>query len=157
LSSLGVTDAHRIGAAIEHLREHGPSLGWPRAASISRSRHHNMKEPRSAGGHLRALFAFDPRRRAVILLGGDKTKDWKGWYVRNIPLADKLYERHLRSIGKGRTVAGPNQNRREIREQRPLNEDRVAMYGRLMDAEDRLDAVRRRRGISETALGDALD
>jgi hypothetical protein len=36
----------------------------------------------------------------VILLGGDKTSDWKGWYKRNIPVADKLYERHLRSIGK---------------------------------------------------------
>ena len=34
---------------------------------------------------MRALFAFDPRRRAVMLLGGDKTNDWKGWYVRNIP------------------------------------------------------------------------
>ncbi len=60
-----------------------------------------MKELRSVGGHLRALFAFDPRRRAVILLGGDKTNDWTGWYKRNIPVADKLYDRHLRSIGKG--------------------------------------------------------
>jgi hypothetical protein len=59
-----------------------------------------MKELRSVGGHLRALFAFDPRQRAVILLGGDKNGDWKGWYMRNIPVADKLYERHLRSIGK---------------------------------------------------------
>jgi hypothetical protein len=100
-SRLGVKDAHRIGAAIEELQEHGPRLGRPRAASISGSRHHNMKELRSAGGHLRALFAFDPRRHAVILLGGDKTNDWKGWYARNIPLADKLYDRHLRSIGKG--------------------------------------------------------
>lgn len=100
-SRLGAKDADHIGKAIEHLREHGPGLGRPRAASIRGSRHHNLKELRSAGGHLRALFAFDPRRRAVILLGGDKTNDWKGWYVRNIPLADKLYDRHLRSIGTG--------------------------------------------------------
>jgi hypothetical protein len=59
----------------------------------------NMKELRSVGGHIRALFAFDPRRRAIVLLGGDKTNDWKGWYERNIPRADKLYDKHLRSLG----------------------------------------------------------
>jgi hypothetical protein len=45
---------------------------------------------------------------------------------------------------------------RAIRGQRPLNEERMAMYGRLMDAEARLDDVRRRHGVSDTALGDAL-
>jgi hypothetical protein len=105
-NGLSAKDAAHIGKAIEHLRVHGPSLGRPRADSISGSRHHNMKELRSAGGHLRALFAFDPRRRAVILLGGDKTNDWKGWYARNIPLADKLYDRHLRSIGTGERWPG---------------------------------------------------
>jgi hypothetical protein len=68
--------------------------------SIKGSRHHNMKELRSIGGNLRALLAFDPNRRAVVLLGGDKTGDWKGWYERNVPLADKLYDRHLRALGK---------------------------------------------------------
>ena len=101
LNGLSAKDADRIGAAIDALREDGPHLGRERVDSIRGSHHHNMKELRSAGGHLRALFAFDPRRRAVILLGGDKTNDWKGWYVRNIPLADKLYDKHLRSIGTG--------------------------------------------------------
>ena len=100
-NGLGAKDADRIGAAIEALRQHGPGLSRPRADSLKGSRHHNMKELRSAGGHLRALFAFDPRRRAVILLGGDKTNDWRGWYARNIRLADKLYDGHLRSIGRG--------------------------------------------------------
>lgn len=59
-----------------------------------------MKELRSAGGHLRALFAFDPRRRAVVLLGGDKSGDWNRWYTRNVPVADKIYDRHLRSLGE---------------------------------------------------------
>ena len=54
-------------------------------------------------------------------------------------------------------MAGPNKNWREIREQRSLNEARVAMYRRLMDAEAWLDAVRRRRGLSDTALGDAIE
>jgi hypothetical protein len=59
-----------------------------------------MKELRSVGGNLRALFCFGPRRTAIALLGGDKTNDWAGWYVRNIPLADELYDEYLDEIRK---------------------------------------------------------
>ena len=59
-----------------------------------------MKELRSVGGNLRALFFFDPRRAAIVLLGGDKTNDWGGWYERNIPLADDLYDEYLDDIRK---------------------------------------------------------
>ncbi|MBV9941654.1 MAG: type II toxin-antitoxin system RelE/ParE family toxin [Solirubrobacterales bacterium] len=93
-------DAHRMAAAFDELQRRGPTLGRPFVDSIKGSRHHRMKELRSVGGHLRALFAFDPRRRAVVLLGGDKSGDWAGWYQRNIACADKLYDRHLRSLGK---------------------------------------------------------
>jgi hypothetical protein len=98
--TLSDDDADRIAASLDELQRRGPMLGRPFVDSIKGSRHHNMKELRSVGGHLRALFAFDPRRRAVVLVGGDKTDDWKGWYARNIRLADKLYDRHLRSQGK---------------------------------------------------------
>ena len=54
-------------------------------------------------------------------------------------------------------MADQNKNWRAIREQRPLNETRVAMYRRLMDAEERLDALRRRRGVKETAFGESLE
>jgi hypothetical protein len=94
-------DAERIGAAFDELARRGPQLGRPAADSVRGSRHHNMKELRSFGGNLRALFAFDPRRTAVVLLGGDKTGDWKGWYARNIPRADRLYDKHLRDLGGG--------------------------------------------------------
>lgn len=93
-------DANRIAASLDELGRRGPTLGRPFVDSVKGSRYHNMKELRSIGGNLRALFAFDPQRRAVVLMGGDKTGDWKGWYARNIPIADKLYERHLRSGGK---------------------------------------------------------
>jgi hypothetical protein len=59
----------------------GPNLGRPAVDSIKSSRHHNMKELRSVGGNLRALFCFDPRRTAIVLLGGDKSNDWVGWYA----------------------------------------------------------------------------
>jgi hypothetical protein len=100
LGSLSEKDATRIGAAIRQLEREGPGLSGGVVKLIRGSRHHNMKELRSIGGHLRVLFAFDPRQRAILLVGGDKTGDWKGWYERHIPLADKIYDNHLRSVGR---------------------------------------------------------
>jgi hypothetical protein len=97
--SLDPVAADRFTAALAHLRERGPQLGRPFADSITGSRHHNMKELRV--GNTRALYAFDSRRTAVVLVAGDKTNDWKGWYQRNIPAADRLFEKHQRSIGGG--------------------------------------------------------
>jgi hypothetical protein len=62
-----------------------------------------MKELRSRGGNLRALFCVDPKRQAIVLIRGDKTGDWQGWYDDNIPVADDLYDRHLEEL-KGRTT-----------------------------------------------------
>jgi hypothetical protein len=96
--SLSDRDQNRIAAAIDGLVERGPNLGRPDVESIKSSRHHHMKELRSRGGHLRALFAFDPRRSAIVLIGGDKSGDWRGWYERNVPLADDLYDDYLREL-----------------------------------------------------------
>lgn len=101
MKSLSPADFVRIDRPLNQLRQHGPTLGRPCAESIKGSRHRNMKELRSSGQHLRALFVFDPRRRAVVLLGGDKTNDWDRWYARNIPVADRLYDKHLRGLGRG--------------------------------------------------------
>jgi hypothetical protein len=98
--ALGAEDTNRTAAAIDRLRSTGPSLRRPFVGTIKGSRHHNMKELRPIGSNLRALFAFDPYRHAVVLVGGDKTNDWKGWYERNIPRADRLYDEHLRGLGK---------------------------------------------------------
>ncbi len=87
-------------AAIELLEQHGPTLGRPAVDRIEGSRHHNMKELRSFGGHLRALFAFDPERHATVLGGGDKRDDWTGWYERNIPVADDFDDAHLQELGQ---------------------------------------------------------
>jgi hypothetical protein len=98
--ALNVEDTKRITAAINRVQRTGPVLGRPFVDSIKGSRHHNMKEMRSSGGNLRALFVFDPRQRAVVLVGGDKTGNWKGWYKRNIRDADGLYDQHLQAMGK---------------------------------------------------------
>ena len=66
---------------------------------IKGSRHHNMKKGcRSTGGDICILFAFDPERKAILLIGGDKTGQWKRWYAENIPAADHLYDAHLENI-----------------------------------------------------------
>jgi hypothetical protein len=104
--SLGSEDTIRIRASIEELRLRGPALGRPYVDSIKASRHPNMKELRSVGGNLRALFAFDRRRRAIVLVGGDKTNNWAGWYRQNIPLADRLLDLHHRREGGGWRVTG---------------------------------------------------
>lgn len=56
--------------------------------------------PRAAGGALRVLFSFDPRRQAILLLGGDKSREWNDWYEWAVPLADDLYDEYLRELGE---------------------------------------------------------
>jgi hypothetical protein len=81
------------------LAEHGPGLKRPVVGDITGSRHANMKELRaSAGGALRVLFTFDPRRHAILLLGGDKTGQWNEWYRTAIPEADDFYDTHLQQL-----------------------------------------------------------
>ncbi|KAA1242941.1 diaminopimelate decarboxylase [Mycobacterium simiae] len=85
-------------AALELLQERGPALGRPLVDTVRDSKHKNMKElrPGSAGkSELRVLFAFDPRRIAVLLVAGDKSGTWDRWYRDNIPVADELFDNHL--------------------------------------------------------------
>jgi hypothetical protein len=58
---------------------------------------------RPPGGNVRVLFAFDSQQRAVLLVGGDKTNDWTGWYRRNIKVADRLLDQHLQTMRGGGT------------------------------------------------------
>lgn len=84
---------------IDLLAERGPDLGRPVVDRIESSRHHNMKELRAAqGGALRVLFTFDPRRTAILLLGGDKTGAWNSWYEHAVPVADDLYDAYLNEL-----------------------------------------------------------
>jgi hypothetical protein len=102
MRTLGERDRAQLRAAFEALERHGPTLGRPLADRVSGSRHHHMKELRPQLGNIRVLFAFDPNRRATILLGGDKGGEWNDWYRKQVPRADRLYDQHLQSIGKGK-------------------------------------------------------
>ena len=100
--SLTSKQRNDIDDAIDQLRQDGPTLGRPYVDTIRNSRFKNMKELRvSSQGALRVLFAFDPERRAVLLLGGDKSIDsrWNDWYDGAIRRADELFEEHIRKLG----------------------------------------------------------
>ncbi|MFT3944700.1 MAG: type II toxin-antitoxin system RelE/ParE family toxin [Ancrocorticia sp.] len=101
LDSLDAVSWRQVMAAIEILQEVGPRLGRPLVDTLTASRHRNMKElrPGSSGrSELRVLFAFDPERSAIMLIAGDKAGNWSRWYKKNIPLADDLFDRHLRGL-----------------------------------------------------------
>jgi hypothetical protein len=89
-----------IEAAVNVLIADGPDLGRPLVDRIKGSSINNLKELRPPSTFLRVLFTFDPRRSAILLLGGNKERQWKAWYQRNIPIAENLYEEYLRELRK---------------------------------------------------------
>jgi hypothetical protein len=101
--SLSEDEQIEISAKVELLQERGPTLPRPHADVISSSRHANMKELRGKveERHLRVLYAFDPHRTALLLLGGDKTGD-PNWYAKFVPIADDLFDQHLRQLERKR-------------------------------------------------------
>jgi hypothetical protein len=92
-----------ISQAIEALAVEGPALGRPLVDTIKGSALPNLKElrPGSVGAsEVRLLFVFDPQRQAVILVGGDKAGNWRGWYRTAVPLAETVYADHLNRMAK---------------------------------------------------------
>ena len=80
------------------LEEFGPNLGRPRVDTLNGSRHTKMKELRfdAADGAWRVAFAFDPRRRAILLVAGDKSGvGEKRFYKTLIKRADERFDDHL--------------------------------------------------------------
>jgi hypothetical protein len=96
-----LNDAERVdvAAVIDLLEAHGPQLPFPYSSGVERSRHRHMRELRiqHAGRPYRILYAFDPRRAAILLLGGDKTGRDR-WYDVHVRQADQLYDEHLKSL-----------------------------------------------------------
>jgi len=105
--TLSEAEQGKVDARVSLLMERGPNLGFPFSSQVKTSRFPEMRELRAqAGGDpLRMLYAFDPRRTAILLLGGDKTGDDR-WYETHVPIADRLFEGHLSTIGKERSEHG---------------------------------------------------
>jgi len=94
--SLSEAEREDVIATVDLLRALGPRLGFPHTSRINGSRHGKMRELRiqHAGRPYRVLYAFDPCRTAILLVGGDKTGNAR-WYQQMIPLADRLFKEHL--------------------------------------------------------------
>lgn len=85
----------QVAAGIDMIGADGSTLGRPLVDRISGSRIHNLKElrPGSAGSsEIRILAVFDPVRRAVLLIAGDKAGNWQGRYESSVPLAEQRYD-----------------------------------------------------------------
>lgn len=88
-----------LAASVGLLETKGPHLPFPFSSAVRTSRHSHMRELRTQvkGRPFRTLYAFDPRRIAILLIGGDKTGDDR-WYEVFVPRADDLYDEHLRIL-----------------------------------------------------------
>lgn len=97
----GLTEVEQteVAATIGLLEVRGPQLGFPYSSGIRNSRHSHMRELRvqARGRPIRILYAFDPRRVAILLVGGDKTGKNR-WYEETVPEADDLYDQHLADL-----------------------------------------------------------
>ena len=92
-----------IDAKVRLLEAMGPNLPFPHSSGIKNSRHPRMRELRiqHSGDPYRILYAFDPRRVAILLIGGNKVGNNR-WYEEYIRVADGLYDEHLQEIaGEG--------------------------------------------------------
>lgn len=94
-------EQEELAASIGLLETRGPHLPFPHSSGVTSSRHSHMRELRTQihGRPFRTLYAFDPRRVAILLIAGDKTGDDR-WYQVFVPRADDLYDVHLRTLGE---------------------------------------------------------
>lgn len=96
-----------VDAYVRMLEEFGVALGFPYSSDIKNSKHAQMRELRvqHKGRPYRVLYAFDPRRMAILLVGGDKTGNNR-WYEEFVPVADALYAEHLKALEKEKSKNG---------------------------------------------------
>jgi len=97
--TLSEAEQDAVAFTVGLLRSEGSSLKFPYSIGVRQSKHKSMRELRSQckGRPLRTFYAFDPKRTAILLIGGDKTGDDR-FYDVMVPLADKIYDNYLREI-----------------------------------------------------------
>ena len=97
--TLNEQEQDTVDTAVHLLEDRGPALQFPHSSGIQGSRHGHMRELRIQyqGSPYRVLYAFDPRRAAILLIGGNKEGDDR-WYDRFVPIADNLYDVHIQEL-----------------------------------------------------------
>jgi len=101
-NQLSAAEQKSVDFTVSLLQEAGPNLRMPHSSGVELSRHAHMRELRiqHEGRPYRVLYAFDPRRVAFLLIGGDKTGNDR-WYEKFVPRADGIYDRHLWELKRG--------------------------------------------------------
>lgn len=99
--NLNTDEQDSVRDSVALLRDHGVLLSFPHSSGVSDSRHGHMRELRiqHQGRPYRVLYAFNPLRTAILLIGGDKTGNDR-WYEEFVPIADKIYDQHLEELRK---------------------------------------------------------
>lgn len=97
--TLAESEQESVDASVRLLETMGPRLPFPHSSGVKKSRHGHMRELRvqHAGKPYRVLYAFDPRRVAILLIGGTKLGRDR-WYYENVPIANRLYDEHLQEL-----------------------------------------------------------
>ena len=105
-NDLSGSEQNALNNSVELLIKHGPLLAYPYSSGIFHSKHDHMRELRQqhAGRPLRILYAFDQRRTAILLIGGDKTGN-DHWYKTYIPIADHIYDEYIDELKKEGSMA----------------------------------------------------
>lgn len=100
-----------VDQSVHLLEARGPSLPFPYSSDIRGSKHGNLRELRvqHRGQPYRVFYAFDPRRSAILLIGGNKTGDDQ-FYERMVPLADRIFDEHMKELEGERT--GPSKTKK---------------------------------------------
>ncbi len=100
---LTADEQESVDVLVHVLEATGPTLGFPHSSKIVGSKHSHMRELRiqHQGRPYRVLYAFDPRRAAILLIGGDKTGNDR-WYDEYVAVADKLYDAHIKTLARER-------------------------------------------------------
>ena len=98
-NKLDESEQESVDAVVQLLEEHGPHLNFPHSSGIALSKHSHMRELRiqHKGNPYRVLYAFDPKRNAILLIGGNK-KGNDDWYKEYVAIADRLYDEHLAEL-----------------------------------------------------------
>jgi hypothetical protein len=106
-AKLSEAEQESVAASVGLLERLGPRLPFPHSSGIARSKHGHMRELRIQhdGRPYRVLYAFDPRRVAILLIGGDKTGNDR-WYEEFVPVADRLYDEHVKALKREESEDG---------------------------------------------------
>ena len=100
---LTAEEQESVEASVSLLEKYGPTLPFPHSSGVKQSRHSHMRELRIQhhGNPYRVLYAFDPLRVAILLIGGGKTGNDR-WYEEHVPIADRLYDEHVEQVERER-------------------------------------------------------